>query len=203
MTSKHSLITISIFTALFSLTRSHRLASAAPVTDQLNVPAAHVLPRKKKGACHFQWPLWSDVKASVTGEGGNHPERQGYLMRFVTSSGCLSRPFALLRWPRGPRVSERICSGCSPPASLLAVTSETSQTSSGLHMKCSGHSARREQTVSQPAQDLEALTCSLNCTAAHASPVAGVGVRVIYLLWLFSPSSPCIRQRAFISPPGF
>ncbi len=29
--------------------------------------------------------------ASVTGEGGNHPERQSYLMCFVTSFGCLNR----------------------------------------------------------------------------------------------------------------
>lgn len=54
---------------------------------------------------------------------------------------------------------------------LLLMTSETSQISGGLHMKCSGHSALREQTVSQPAQDLEALTCLLNWAGLSCSLV--------------------------------
>jgi len=105
---------MSIFTALFSLTGYYQLFWAAPVNDQLNAPDAHALPWK--GSCHFQWPLTSEVKASVTGEGGNHPERQSYLMCFVTSSGCLSRHLWLCvgsgAWECRPASV-----GCSPPAS--------------------------------------------------------------------------------------
>lgn len=56
---------------------------------------------------------------------------------------------------------------------LLLMTSENSQANAASHMKCLGHSALWEQTVSQPPQNLEALTWPLNWVVLRTSPVRG------------------------------
>lgn len=89
-------------------------------------------------------------------------------------------------------VSECICCGCSSRCQLLCMTSESSQTSGGLEVKCSGHSAPWEQTVSQPAQDLEALTCLLNWAAVQT---AG-SVKSIQCMELLVPASTVCLGRS-------
>lgn len=109
--------TVWTFTALFSLAGLYQLASAVVVTYQLNASTAHVLPRKR--ACHFQWPLTSDVKASrICDRSGWEPSGKAELPDvFCHLFQLPEQAFVLVHLLRGLGVSDYICCGCSPPAS--------------------------------------------------------------------------------------
>lgn len=68
-----------------SLTGRDQLVSVAPINHQFKAISAQLIPTTVDDHNHWH------CLGSVTDEGGNHPERQSYLMCFVTSSGCLSR----------------------------------------------------------------------------------------------------------------
>lgn len=112
-----SLLTISIFTALFCLAGCYQLASAAPLNNQLNACTAHVLPQK--GTCHFQWLLISDMKAScICDSRGWEPSGKAKLPDVFCHFFWLpEQAFVLVHLLQGLGLSDCICCGCFLPAS--------------------------------------------------------------------------------------
>lgn len=160
----------------------------------------------RKGACHFQWPLMSEVKAScICDRRGWEPSGKAKLPDvFCHLFRLPEQAFVLVRLLRGLGVSDCICCGCSLPAS-----------SSSWHLKL----ARPALVYTWNAQATQPCESKLSVSQRRTLkrwPACWTELcftpllhweweleYMIYSLCVFYPFSLCIWECSFISPYSF
>lgn len=109
----------------------YHLASAAPVNNQFNASAAHVL--LPKGSCHYGWPLMPDVEASsVCDRKGREP----CVKEMLPDVFC-----HLFRLPKQEFVSVRLLRGIWECRSASAAAALPAASSSAWHLKVARRAA--------------------------------------------------------------
>lgn len=182
---------------------SYQLASAAPINDQFHTYATHVLPRK--GACHYQWPVMSDMRGSCACDRRDwEASRKAKLPDvFCHLFRLPEQAFVLVVLLKGLGVSDCICRGCSLPAS-----------SSSWHLKLARLALVHTWNV-QATQPCESKLSVSQCRALKRWPVCWTEPHctilhleweseyMIYSLHVFHPFAHCVWEQSFISPSSF